>query len=157
MTTLIRRRKIVVDDWLRLPAEARAAPAARKLIVPLALWRERSGALLWRRRPLGVWLDAHDDPADIAEDLWCFEVVALAFDRFSDGRAYSSARLLRGRHGWRGELRAIGDIGRDQLLFLERVGFDAFELREGADPCAALAAFCELPDTHPAFRRRRAA
>lgn len=157
MTTLIRQRKMVTNEWLRLPPDAQEAPAEGKLIVPLALWREQSGPLLWRGRPLGLWLDGHEDPAEIAEDLWCFELVALRVDKFSDGRSYSSARLMRERYGWRGELRAFGDVGHDQILFLERIGFDAFELREGTDARAALGALDELPDAHPAFRVRRAA
>ena len=67
--------------------------------------------------------------------------VEVNFPKFGDGRGYSIARLLRERRGYRGELRAVGHITRDLLLFLERCGFDAFELREGEDPQAALSSF----------------
>ena len=106
--------------------------------------------------PGGVLLAADDAPEAVAPDLDLLDLLAVRFDKFSDGRGYSLARLLRERYGFRGELRAVGDLGRDQLLFLERAGFDAFETRAGADPRAALPAFDELPLAHPAFRWRAA-
>jgi uncharacterized protein (DUF934 family) len=168
MARIIKGRRIDEDNWRLLEAEVQAllAPGedgfipelpAGDIVVPLKLWRLRGDELIERPGRLGVWLAAHDGPEEIASDLAHFELLAVRFEKFSDGRGYSLARLLRERYGWRGELRAFGDIGRDQLLFLERVGFDAFELRAGADPRAALAAFAELPETHAAYRRRRAA
>jgi uncharacterized protein (DUF934 family) len=85
------------------------------------------------------------------------------FPKFGDGRGYSAARLLRERYGWRGELRAIGDIFRDQLQFLAGCGFDAFALREGEDPQEALAGFGVFSESYqatvaqplPLFRRRQ--
>jgi uncharacterized protein (DUF934 family) len=135
------------------------------VIVPLALWKERAAGLRERREPLGVWLKPDEDPADIAADLDRFSVVAVHFPKFTDGRGYSTAALLRNRHGYRGELRAIGDVGRDQLYYLARVGFDAFRLPDARDPEAALAsldAFTvryqgSVDDPLPLFRRRSAA
>lgn len=165
MRELISNRRIENDAWRLLDADALLAPGedgfvpelpAGDVVAPLRLWRLRRGELIERPGRLGVLLAAHDAPEALAPDLALLDLVAVRFDKFSDGRGYSLARLLRERHGWRGELRAVGDIGRDQLLFLERAGFDSFELRAGADPLAALAAFDELPDAHPAFRRRAA-
>jgi uncharacterized protein (DUF934 family) len=153
MTTLIKRRRIEHDRWLRLPAEARDAPREGDVIVPLALWRTRGDVLRLRDCPLGVWLEGHDDPAAIAKDLQVFDLVALRIGSFADGRALSAARLLRERYRWRGELRAIGDVRRDLLPFLERAGFDAFELGENEDVDSALAAFGEIRVQLPAFRR----
>ena len=84
------------------------------------------------------------------------------FPQFTDGRGYSIARLLRERYGWRGELRAIGDVLRDQLFYLSRCGFDAFALRDDQDPHAALTAFDDFSEAYqasverpqPLFRRR---
>jgi uncharacterized protein (DUF934 family) len=73
--------------------------------------------------------------------------VEVHFPKFGDGRGYSLARLLR-RHGYRGELRAVGQFTRDHLLFMERVGFDAFELREGEDAAEALGAFHDFSDAY---------
>jgi uncharacterized protein (DUF934 family) len=156
MSTLIRNRRPANDGWRRLDADIRRwvspgedgfvpdFPRDENLVAPLALWRLRGADLLERPGGTGVWLDAGDDPAAIAPDLDRLHVVAVNFPRFSDGRGYSTAWLLRSRYGYRGEVRAIGDVGRDQLAHLERSGFDAFELREGADTAAALAAFGEV-------------
>lgn len=156
MATLIRHRKPAADSWQRLdrdigrwvsPGEDGFVPdfpRGSDLIVPLALWRLRRDDLVHRTGRAGVWLDAGDDVAAIAPDLDRFDVVAVHFPKFSDGRGFSTARLLRERHGYRGELRAIGDIGRDQLAFLERCGFDAFALREGVSAGDPIAAFDEV-------------
>jgi uncharacterized protein (DUF934 family) len=88
-----------------------------------------------------VRLDPGDDPASVAHELARATRVEVSFPKFGDGRGFSIARLLRGRYGYKGELRAVGHITRDHLHYLARVGFDAFELREGEDPAEALAAF----------------
>jgi uncharacterized protein (DUF934 family) len=89
-------------------------------------------------------------------------VIAVNFPKFTDGRGFSAARLLRERYGYQGELRAIGDVLRDQLQELERCGFDAFLLRADQDVQSALHAFADLSDQYqtsalqplPLFRRR---
>lgn len=166
MAVIVKSRNVVADPWLRLELNADgslpAAPAAGDIIVPLVLWREQRAPLLARPGRLGVWLDSHEDPAAIAEDLRLFGVVAVNFPTFGDGRGFSTGRLLRERYGWRGELRAIGDIFRDQLFFLAGCGFDAFALRESEDPHEALAGFDVFSESYqasverpqPLFRRR---
>lgn len=86
-------------------------------------------------------LEPTDDPSQVAEQLAAASRVEINFPRFGDGRGFSLALLLRQRYGYQGELRAVGQITRDHLLFMERVGFDAYELREGEDAQEALAAF----------------
>jgi uncharacterized protein (DUF934 family) len=176
MATLIRHRQIVRDSWRLLDDPQawllvgedgllRDFPADGGLIVPLALWRLRRDDLILRSAPVGVRLGADEGPEAIAADLGPIGLVAVHFPKFSDGRGLSTARLLRERYGYTGEVRAIGDVLRDQLLFLERCGFDAFALREDQDAQAALAAFGELSDAYqgtvdeplPLFRRRLAA
>jgi uncharacterized protein (DUF934 family) len=168
MAVIIRQRQVVADNWQLLkPAAAGgiAIPAAGDVIVPLALWREQRAALLTRSGRLGIWLDGHEDPALIAGDLRHFDLIAVNFPQSTDGRGYSIARLLRERYGWRGELRAIGDVLRDQLFYLARCGFDVFALREGQDAQAALTAFDDFSEGYqtsverpqPLFRRRSAA
>jgi uncharacterized protein (DUF934 family) len=88
-----------------------------------------------------IRLEPGDDPASVAHALAGATRVEVSFPKFGDGRGYSIAKLLRTRYGYRGELRAVGQITRDHLYYMERVGFDAFELREGEDPAEALAAF----------------
>ena len=102
------------------------------------------------------------DPAAVAGRLAGVSRVEVNFPKFGDGRGFSIARLLRERYGYKGELRAVGHITRDHLFFMESVGFDAFELREGEDPYEALAAFDDLSESYqasvarpqPLFRRR---
>jgi uncharacterized protein (DUF934 family) len=89
-------------------------------------------------------LEPAEDFSGILERLSGASRVEVHFPRFGDGRGYSIARLLRQRYGYKGELRAVGQFTRDHLLYMERAGFDAFELREGEDAEAALAAFAEL-------------
>ena len=88
-----------------------------------------------------VRLEPSDDPAAVAERIARAARVEVNFPKFGDGRGYSIARLLRERHGYRGELRAVGQVARDHLYFMERCGFDAFLLREGEDPHEALRGF----------------
>jgi len=166
MAVIIRHRHVATDNWQLLETAADGAapivPPAGDIIVPLALWLERRDVLQARAGRLGVWLASHEDPALIARDLPQFELVAVNFPQFTDGRGYSIARLLRERYGWQGELRAIGDVLRDQLFYLARCGFDAFALRHGEDAQAALSAFDDFSEGYqtaadhqlPLFRRR---
>src|SRR3954471_12722182 len=86
-------------------------------------------------------LEPTDDPATVADRLAHVVRVEVHFPKFGDGRGFSIGRLLRERYGYQGELRAVGHLTRDHLLYLERCGFDAFELREGEDASEALAGF----------------
>jgi uncharacterized protein (DUF934 family) len=168
MAVLIKRRFIVADSWRLLERTADRAlpevPAAGDLIVPLAAWQAGRDALLARPGRIGVWLDGGDGPETIAGDLERLAVVAVNFPKVSDGRGYSSARLLRERYRYKGELRAIGEVLRDQLLFLEQCGFDAFALRNDQNAEDALRAFDDFSDAYqasvaqpvPLFRRRLA-
>lgn len=169
MATLIMQRKIATDSWQLLrdgtDAARVAVPDAGDVIVPVKRWLAERDALTARAGRIGVLLDGNDDPADIAEDLRLCGVVAVDFPRFTDGRGYSIGRLLRERYGWRGEMRAVGDVQRDQLFYLVRCGFDAFVLREGEDPVVALGALDDFSERYqaavdqpvPLFRRRDAA
>lgn len=115
--------------------------------------------------PPELTLEPADDPAAFAERLAGLRIVAVRFPKFADGRGYSIGRLLRERHGFRGELRAVGEVARDHLQLLAQCGFDAFELRAGEDAGEALGAFDDLSESYqataaqplPLFRRRAAA
>lgn len=168
MAKLIRNRRLVEDSWRLLPPEATVAQAAGgDVIVPLALWKSSGDSLAAAAASgkLGVWLDGADEPGEIAADLDRFPVIAVRAAKFGDGRINSTGRLLRERYGYKGELRAFGDLVRDHLLMLERCGFDAFVLRESENPEEALAAFGEYSEQYqvsaqepqPLFRRRLAA
>jgi uncharacterized protein (DUF934 family) len=112
--------------------------------------------------PPDLLLEPTDDPALIAGAVGVAGVIAIRFPKFGDGRGYSIARLLRERHGYEGELRAVGEVARDHLHAMEQCGFDAFELREGEDPLEAMKAFGDFTEQYqattaqplPLFRRR---
>ncbi len=93
----------------------------------------------------GVRLRNDTEPAEIADQLAAWPAIAIEFPKYTDGRGYSLARLLRQRYGYVGELRAVGDVLHDQLSLMERCGFDTFELKAGKDMGRALAAFDALP------------
>lgn len=132
---LVRDNRIVTDPYRDVSADD-ALPAAGALLVSLEQWRTHRDRLARHPDPLGLRLRSDQHPDEIADDLDRFAVIALEFPTFRDGRAYSVARLLRQRHGFTGELRAVGDVLLDQLHFMQRVGFDAFEIN-GEDPLGA--------------------
>jgi uncharacterized protein (DUF934 family) len=111
-----------------------------------------------------IRLEPQDDPAAVADRLAGAARVEVNFPKFGDGRGYSIARLLRERFGYRGELRAVGQVVRDHLYYMESVGFDAFLLRDGEDAQDALKAFEVFSEAYqssatrplPLFRRRQA-
>jgi uncharacterized protein (DUF934 family) len=172
MALIIKNRAVVSDDWSVVrAAEDGALPAVdalpAKALVPFSFWKEHKDALLAARSKdtLGVWLAPDDEPSEIAPDFDKLALIAVDFPVFRDGRGFSIGRLLRERYRWTGELRAIGDVLRDQLLFHARCGFDAFAVREDKDINDALNAFHEFTEVYqgatdnlePLFRRRRTA
>lgn len=163
---VIRNGRVEADSWtlvgVATAPEIAAALPAGPLLVPLSCWKEMRAQLLARNQPLGVWLKPDDEPRELAADLPQLALVAVQFPKFTDGRGYSIAALLRTRHGYRGELRAFGDVGRDQLFYLKRCGFDSFSLAEHRDPQSALASLEDFSlryqgsadDPAPLFRKR---
>ena len=130
---IIKNKAIVADDWvvLRLNEQESAEDVivvAGKVIVPLQVWLQQRDALQ-QRAELGVWLASDERPEELKNDIDKFSVIAVDFPKFSDGRGYSIAYNLRARLGYTGELRAIGDVLRDQLFYMQRVGFNAFAPR----------------------------
>jgi uncharacterized protein (DUF934 family) len=142
-----------------------AIPEGR-VIVPLAVWLARRAELAPRLAAgeLGVWLASFELIEDLVaslEDINALPVIALDFPKFIDGRGFSSAALLRTRYAYRNELRAIGDVLRDQLYFMQRCGFDAWTLRADRSAADALASFKDfsepyqgaVDDPQPLWRR----
>lgn len=139
---IIKNKTVAVDDWTVLRPEENDTPndvavPNGKVIVPLKVWQAQRNALQ-SRTELGVWLASHERAEDLKNDLSRFAVIAVDFPKFADGRGYTIARHLRTRLGYAGELRAIGDVLRDQMFYLQRVGFDAFATRSDKDIGAAL-------------------
>jgi len=165
MQRIIKGDQVIDESWHLLPANVTLDELTNSddLIVPFQLWLEHAHALKARDGGLGIWLDSDQAVEEIADDLQYFQVIALNFPVFTDGRHYSSARLLRERYGYKGEIRAIGDVLRDQLFYMRRCGFDAFAVRPDRDPYDALESLKDFSVTYqsaadellPLFRRRQ--
>ncbi len=165
MRKIIKDKAIVSDDWnvLKLAdgetADAVTVPAGKQ-IVPLAVWLAQK-ATLAARGDIGVWLASDERPEQLKEDAKSLPLVAVDFPNFADGRGYSIAYNLRARVGFEGELRAIGDVLRDQLFYMSRVGFNAFATREDRSIEDALKGLTDFSDAYqvswdqktPLFRR----
>jgi uncharacterized protein (DUF934 family) len=115
-----------VQDGAELPGDG-------AVLVSAARFLEDPEALLKRAGKLGVIWPNNRDVDDLVPWLERLAMIALVFPTFRDGRAYSQARLLRERHGYDGELRATGQVLRDQFVFMLRAGFDAFEVKKDSD------------------------
>jgi uncharacterized protein (DUF934 family) len=124
---LIKDGQVADDPWLRL-ADEEQPEAGQPVIVSLERWQAERETLMGRNAPLGLWLRAGQSPAEVADDLRYFALVALEFPKFNDGRAFSYARLLRERYGYQGEVRAVGEVLRDLLLYMHRCGFSTFQI-----------------------------
>ncbi len=126
---LIKDGRLTSDPWIAVADDAEL-PATGAVVVSLTRFRAEREALLARGGPLGVRLKSSELAREIGEDTRHLGLIALEFSTFRDGRPYSTARLLRERYGFAGELRAVGDVLRDQFLFMHRCGFDALEVTE---------------------------
>jgi len=165
MRDIIKDRAIVPDDWevLRLAegdtVEGVAIPEGR-VIVPLAVWQARRDSLQARGN-VAVWLASDERPEALKDDLAALPLVAVDFPKFADGRGYSIAYNLRARLNYQGEIRAIGDVLRDQLFYMQRVGFNAFATRPDRSIEDALKGLTDFSEAYqaswdqkaPLFRR----
>ncbi|WP_259782648.1 DUF934 domain-containing protein [Aestuariispira ectoiniformans] len=126
---LIKKGHIVEDSW-RYLGEDEAPTSGDKILIPLAVWAEHREGLLETNTNYGVVLQPGDEVDALVADLDRLDVVVVTFPAFSDGRGFSQARLLRERHGFRGEIRAAGHIIQDQYLYLDRSGVDTLEVAD---------------------------
>ncbi|MDS4015223.1 MAG: DUF934 domain-containing protein [Candidatus Accumulibacter sp.] len=155
MSRMIRHGQIVADDWQILAlgegakAESVELPNGRTLL-PLAVWLAHRDQVADRPESFGVWLNSHEEPAALVGDLARLAVIGVNFPKFTDGRGYSIARLLRERHHYQGEIRALGDVLQDQLFYMQRCGFDAFVVRADKDIERALAGLRVFSETYQA-------
>jgi uncharacterized protein (DUF934 family) len=152
---LIKDGKIVQDPWTEAAAGG-PLPEVDALLVPYEVWKEERETLMKRNGRLGVRLAADQPPQLIAGDLDRLDLVALEFPTFRDGRAYSYARLLRERYGYKKELRAVGNVLRDQFLFMHRCGIDAYAVADEKAAADWTRALKEISVVYqPATDRRR--
>lgn len=157
---------LVDNPWLQLAKDATLDQVhqsdARLVLVPAKLWLAEKIALLGSGKTFGVWLDSDEAVDSISGDLALLPLVALNFPTFMDGRSYSKAGVLRQQRKYDGEIRAIGDVLRDQLFYLKRCGFSSFDLKDSVkleDAQKALKDFttnyqATVEEPVPLFRRR---
>lgn len=139
------------NHWIFLDDDAPLIAGAN-VVVSLNRWRAERDGLLAHDGDLGLQLEPGDDPKEISDDTDLFALITINFPIFKDGRGYSYGRLLRERYGFNGELRAIGEVLRDQILFLARCGFDSWEVSDGTgEDCVA----AELNSFTPPYQPTR--
>ena len=142
---IIKDKKIVEDDWQVIRELEDSSPLPQgKLIIPFTYWQANRETILKNNNQYAVWIDGTTKTETLQDDLQHFSIIALDFPAFKDGRSYSHARLLRQRYGYRGELRAIGDVLRDQIFFMARCGINSFQVHADKDIEDALNAFNEF-------------
>jgi uncharacterized protein (DUF934 family) len=135
VTALIKNGELIEDEFIDASG-AEVLPPRGPVLVGLEQWQAHREALLERGDRLGIKLRSDQQPEAIENDVDHFELIALEFPKFRDGRAYSYARILRERYGYSKELRAVGDVLLEQLHFMIRCGFDAFVISD-PDPLGA--------------------
>lgn len=166
MPKLIKNAEIVPNKWTIISKEESLeevlAHNEDALIIPVQLWLDNKTSLQESGNEIAVWLES-DEPASLLEnEVDSLNLIALNFPKFVDGRSYSTAAKLRQQYNYTGELRAIGEILRDQLTFLKRCGFDSFDLCDEVKDEDALSAFDDFKDNYqstvenpvPLFKRR---
>ena len=131
------------NDWLTVADDA-ALPEGKPVVISLDRWLKERVTLAGRNAPLGLRFKSDQSPVTVAEDLERFSLIVLEFPKFTDGRGYSQARILRQRLGYTGELRATGNVLRDQYLFMDRCGIDSVELTEEANVAGFLESLGEF-------------
>lgn len=168
MREIIKDKQVVQDDWTVLKLQEGETPESvtlptGKVIVPLTVWQAQR-AQIGTRNDVGVWLASDERPEALKDEggiIPAIPVIAVDFPKFADGRGYSIAYNLRARLGYQGELRAIGDVLRDQLFYMQRVGFNAFATRPDRNIHDALKGLTDFSDVYqtswdqksPLFRR----
>jgi uncharacterized protein (DUF934 family) len=166
MQKLIKDGQIVANTWALLAKPEGDAAAvevpAGQVIIPVGVWNAQKDALQ-NRTDIGVWLDSDEAAELIGADANRFAVIGVNFPLFMDGRSFSTARLLRERYGFNGELRAVGNFIRDQLCYLRRCGVNAFaftnpeaNLEEAVKSLSDLQEYYQaaVDQPLPLFRRR---
>ena len=164
MTKLIKDKQVVEDNWLLISDKTLSSTndlPKEKIILPLQVWLNVKSELS-NPSMIGVWLDSDEEPSRLGEDIKDIPLVAINFPSFADGRGYSYASLLRQRYCYQGEIRAIGDVLRDQLFYMQRCGFNSFVMRENDRSEEALDSLEDFTDTYqssaanpePLFLRR---
>jgi uncharacterized protein (DUF934 family) len=148
MPIVINNHQVIDDEWVDLSNESNSFDSASKVIVSLDQLKNEFEQLKTKSQALAVTLSETDSVDDILPFLNDLQMVVLQFKVFADGRAFSQSKLLRDRHGYQGQIRAVGDVIRDQLSFMQRCGFSQFQLAESEDVNQAIHAFSDISNTY---------
>lgn len=159
---IIQNGSIQANEWIIVSSDHVNEMPDGKVILPLKLWQEHFQSISLREPTPGLWLNSDERPADFPGDLNILPIIAVYFPAFTDGRGFSLGNLLRDRLGYRGELRACGHFIRDQLFYLKRCGFNAFEFDNPVNLEEAIKSLQDFSETYqvaadqgePLFRRR---
>jgi uncharacterized protein (DUF934 family) len=139
---VIKDNQIIEDNWTRLESiQPDEVIPDGDIILPFSYWIQNRDSLTDHNGDIAVCLNGDDRIENIINDIGRFSLIALDFPAFKDGRCYTHARLLRDRYGFKGDLRAVGDVLRDQLFYMKRCGFSSFFIRKDKDIADALKAF----------------
>jgi uncharacterized protein (DUF934 family) len=161
MALLLKDGQIVKDNWHMVGADEEHLPSGN-IILSLEQWQQQPSSSHRHKGALGVWIEGSTDIEPIAQSLIALPLVAIHFPIFTDGRGFSTARLLRERFNYQGELRAIGHFIRDQLSLLKNCGFSAFQFATHGDLTDAANSLNDFSVTYqanteqpiPLYRRR---
>jgi uncharacterized protein (DUF934 family) len=150
MPIVINNHQVIDDEWVDLTIDSNSLRPENdlKVIVGLGRLRNEFDQLKTKSQALAVILSETDSVDDILPFLNHLQMVVLQFKVFADGRAFSQSTLLRDRHGYKGHIRAVGDVIRDQLSFMQRCGFSQFQLAENEDVNQAIHAFSDFSNSY---------
>lgn len=160
-TIYIKDKQLAENNWTKLAADFSGDLPEQNCLVPFKFWLENREALASITH-IGLWLDSDDEVEALGDQANRFQVIAINFPTFMDGRGFSLGRLLRERFGFKGELRAIGNVIRDQLFYLKRCGFNGFEITLAGSPEEVTESLSDFTETYqgaaddpaPLFRRQ---
>ncbi len=143
---VIKDNKVVEDSWQIVDeSELKSGLPGGDIILPYSYWQSNREVILSRNDgELGLLINGDDDIEELAEDLEFFAIIAIDFPAFKDGRGYSHARILRDHYNYTGDLRAVGDVLRDQLYFMQRCGISSFLIKEEKDIEDAMRGFSDF-------------
>ncbi len=142
---VIKDNEVVDDSWQQIQeSDTEKAIPEGDVIVPFSYWQAHRLDLVERKGKLGVCINGDDETEEVAKDLAYFDLIAVDFPAFKDGRGYSHARILRDQYEYKGDLRAVGDVLRDQLYYLQRCGINSFHVREDMDYEDAMKGFSDF-------------
>ena len=161
MPQVLKDNRLINDSWTLLTEDSESLPSG-DILLSYSQWQTFSDQLDSHDGSIGVIIEGNADIEDIIEPLLKLPLIAINFPKFVDGRAFSSARLIRERYEYTGEIRAVGGFIRDQLYYLSRCGFNAFKFDDSVDLTESAKSLQDFSEAYqvsvdqesPLFRRR---